>query len=132
MWVEVLGQQVPFGSKLLFCHPQNAALCLAVELCEDLWAPVSPSAAHALAGATLVLNLSASDELVGKAEYRRSLVSSQSARLLCGYLYADAGSGDRYRFHDVRSNRVFPVHRQYASRWYGMIQEHNLIQKAEY
>ena len=94
MWVEVLGQQVPFGSKLLFCHPQNAALCLAVELCEDLWAPVSPSAAHALAGATLVLNLSASDELVGKAEYRRSLVSSQSARLLCGYLYADAGSGE--------------------------------------
>ena len=67
---------------------------LGVEICEDLWAPVPPSCAHALAGATVVANLSASDETVGKAEYRRALVAGQSARVLCGYLYADAGHGE--------------------------------------
>ena len=70
------------------------SLVLGVEICEDLWAPLPPSTGHALAGATLIANLSASDETVGKAEYRRALVSQQSARLLCGYLYADAGWGE--------------------------------------
>ena len=70
------------------------AFTLAVEICEDLWAPLPPSTAHALAGATVIANLSASDETVGKAEYRRALVSQQSARLLCAYLYADAGHGE--------------------------------------
>ena len=70
------------------------AFTLAVEICEDLWAPLPPSTAHALAGATVLANLSASDETVGKAEYRRALVSQQSARLLCAYLYADAGHGE--------------------------------------
>ena len=67
---------------------------MAAEICEDLWAPLPPSTAHALAGATVIANLSASDETVGKAEYRRALVSQQSARLLCAYLYADAGHGE--------------------------------------
>ena len=67
---------------------------LAAEVCEDLWSPIPPSCAHALAGATVVANLSASDETVGKAAYRRELVCGQSARLLCAYLYADAGHGE--------------------------------------
>ena len=65
-----------------------------VEICEDLWSALPPSTFHALAGATVIANLSASDETVGKAEYRRALVANQSARLLCGYLYASAGHGD--------------------------------------
>ena len=69
-------------------------LVLGVEICEDLWASEPPSVALAEAGATLILNLSASDEMVGKAEYRRALVSGQSARLVCGYVYADAGEGE--------------------------------------
>ena len=88
------GQPVPFGTKLLFRCRQLPQFCLAVELCEDLWAPVPPSIGHALAGATVIANLSASNETVGKAEYRRQLVTGQSARLLCGYLYADAGYGE--------------------------------------
>ena len=63
----------------------------AIELCEDLWAPAQPSVAHALAGAEIVVNLSASNELVAKADYRRDLVRMQSARLICGYLYAGSG-----------------------------------------
>lgn len=85
---------VPFGAKLLFQSRQSSALCLAVEICEDLWAPLPPSVEHAMAGAVVIANLSASDETIGKAEYRRQLVSGQSARLVCGYLYADAGDGE--------------------------------------
>ena len=65
-----------------------------VEICEDLWSPCPPSGTLALSGANLILNLSASNEVVGKAEYRRSLVTGQSARLLCGYVYANAGDGE--------------------------------------
>jgi NAD+ synthase (glutamine-hydrolysing) len=67
---------------------------VAVEICEDLWAPSPPSSAHAVAGANLVLNLSASNDLVTKAEYRRALVEQQSARLLAGYAYASSGPGE--------------------------------------
>ena len=88
------GQQTHFGTKLLFRCENMQAFTLAVEICEDLWAPLPPSTAHALAGAAVLANLSASDETVGKAEYRRALVSQQSARLLCAYLYADAGHGE--------------------------------------
>ncbi|MCD8104664.1 MAG: NAD(+) synthase [Lachnospiraceae bacterium] len=69
-------------------------LCVAAELCEDLWTANPPSTAHALAGANVIVNLSASDEVVGKHQYRRFLVSGQSARLLCGYIYASAGEGE--------------------------------------
>ena len=88
------GQHVKFGTKLLFRCSQMPEFTLAVEICEDLWAPLPPSTGHALAGASVIANLSASDETVGKAEYRRALVSQQSARLLCAYLYADAGHGE--------------------------------------
>ena len=69
-------------------------LVIGVEICEDLWAPVPPSVRLAAEGATLILNLSASDEVAGKADYRRALVTGQSARLVCGYVYADAGEGE--------------------------------------
>ena len=88
------GQEVPFGTKLLFRCAEMPEFCLAAEVCEDLWAPLPPSTHHALAGATVIANLSASDETIGKADYRRALVGQQSARLLCTYLYADAGHGE--------------------------------------
>ena len=88
------GQEVYLGSDVVFPCNTMPGLTLGVELCEDLWASTPPSVALAEAGATLILDLSASDETVGKAEYRRSLVTGQSARLVCGYVYADAGEGE--------------------------------------
>ncbi|GHU88792.1 NAD(+) synthase [Clostridia bacterium] len=82
---------VPFGTDLIF---ECGGLRLSAEICEDLWAPLQPSVSHALAGANLIVNLSASDETIGKADYRRALVSGQSGRLLCGYAYAGAGYGE--------------------------------------
>ena len=90
----LLGQTVPFGTDLLFCCQDLPEFRLGVELCEDLWAPVPPSATLAQAGATVIANLSASNETVGKADYRRTLIRSHSARLLCAYAYADAGNGE--------------------------------------
>lgn len=85
---------VPMGTNLLFQCEELPGLRMAAEICEDLWAPSPPSARHAAAGANLIVNLSASDETAGKAAYRRLLVESQSARLVCGYVYADAGCGE--------------------------------------
>ncbi len=93
--IEVAGfGSVPFGANQLFTCDTMPDLVVAVELCEDLWAPDPPSIHHAVAGATVVCNLSASNALVGKASYRRMLVLGQSARLVCGYLYASAGPGE--------------------------------------
>ena len=88
------GRDIPFGAKLIFRCNTLPDFALAVEICEDLWTPFPPSAQHAMAGATVIVNPSASDEKIGKAAYRRSLVAGQSARLLCGYVYADAGNGE--------------------------------------
>jgi NAD+ synthase (glutamine-hydrolysing) len=88
--VHLCGQEVPFHENLLF-KDSNSDLCIGVELCEDLWMAIPPSSYHALYGANLILNLSASNEIVGKKEYRRQLVSQQSARCLAGYLYSSAG-----------------------------------------
>lgn len=85
---------IPFSSKLLFSCAQLPEFTAAVEICEDLWAVNPPSVSHAVAGASIIANLSASDETIGKDYYRKSLVTSQSARLVCGYLYADAGEGE--------------------------------------
>ena len=84
------GQTVPFGAKLLFSCAGMPDYTFGVELCEDLWVPCPPSTALCAGGAAIILNLSASDEVIGKAEYRRSLVSSTSARLVCGYVYCSA------------------------------------------
>ncbi len=88
------GQAVPFGRNLIFCCQELPEFRLALEICEDLWVPESPSISHALAGATIIGNLSASDEVIAKADYRRLLVQSHSSRLICAYLYADAGEGE--------------------------------------
>ena len=92
--VMVDGKEVPFGSRILFSCPEVRGLSVAAELCEDLWTPEPPSIGHAMAGATVIVNLSASDETTGKSIYRRNLISGQSARLLCGYIYASAGEGE--------------------------------------
>ncbi len=86
--------QVPFSSRLLFCCEELSDLRVAAEICEDLWVPSPPCAEHAKAGATVIVNLSASNETVAKADYRKLLVQSQSARLCCAYAYADAGYGE--------------------------------------
>lgn len=88
------GQNVPVGTDLVFYCKEFPKLKIAVEICEDLWTPQPPSIRHAMAGATLIVNLSASDETTGKDIYRRSLVCGQSGRLLCGYVYASAGDGE--------------------------------------
>lgn len=87
-------QQVPVSRKLIFQCEEMPLLKIAVELCEDLWVPNPPSISHALAGATVIANLSASDEITGKSLYRRELVSGQAARLVSGYIYASAGNGE--------------------------------------
>ena len=88
------GEDVPFGSELLFTCTNMPKLTVAAELCEDLWVASPPSVRHAMSGANLIVNLSASSEAVGKDVYRRNLVTGQSARLVCGYVYANAGEGE--------------------------------------
>ncbi len=92
--VQFGGEEIPVGTNLLFSCENVVDLCVAAELCEDLWVPNPPSVQHALAGASVICNLSASDEMVGKGSYRRDLVAGQSARLVCAYLYATAGEGE--------------------------------------
>jgi NAD+ synthase (glutamine-hydrolysing) len=93
--ISLCGQsRIPFGSDLLFQFAEQPLLTFFVEICEDLWVPVPPSSHAALAGATVLLNLSASNIIIGKADYRRELVCSQSGRCLAGYLYAAAGAGE--------------------------------------
>lgn len=85
---------VPFGMNQLFVCENMPELAVAIEICEDLWIPNPPSIQHALAGATLIVNPSASDETTGKDIYRNNLVTGQSARLVCGYIYTSAGEGE--------------------------------------
>lgn len=93
--VDVLGQQeIPFGERLLFQSTEDRRFTFFVEICEDLWVPIPPSSYAALAGATVILNLSASNITIAKDEYRHSLVSNQSARCLAAYLYTAAGTGE--------------------------------------
>ena len=85
---------VPFGSNILFKCANVPGLVIAGEICEDVWVMNPPSISHAMAGATVIVNCSASDETTGKHLYRNSLISGQSARLVCGYIYANAGEGE--------------------------------------
>lgn len=89
-----LGKDIPFGTNLLFKAANFPEFVLGLDICEDLWMPIPPSCNHALMGATVIANLSASDETTGKDIYRRELVRNQSARLVSGYVYADAGEGE--------------------------------------
>jgi len=92
--VELDGAVVPFGAGLLFAADNLPGCTIGIEICEDLWSVSPPSEDMALAGATVLLNPSAGDELLGKVEYRRALVCQQSGRCLAGYLYAGAGPGE--------------------------------------
>jgi NAD+ synthase (glutamine-hydrolysing) len=92
--VNVGGRDVPVGTDLLFRAQAGSEVVIGVEVCEDLWGPLPPSSFQVLHGAHLILNLSASNELVGKADYRRSLVAQQSARGICAYAYASCGVGE--------------------------------------
>lgn len=92
--IEYASQTCAFGTKLLFKHQKLGELIVAVEICEDVWGQFSPSGPHCAAGATLIANLSASNELIGKPEYRRSLVGGNSAHNMCGYIYASSGSDE--------------------------------------
>ena len=83
-----------FGSRIIFSASFPSSLKIAAEICEDLWVPDPPSTHHAAAGATVLVNLSASDEIIGKSEYRKSLVSGQAARTVSAYIYADASEGE--------------------------------------
>lgn len=92
--VHIDGKVYPVGPKLIFCAEDVPELKIGVEICEDLWTTNPPSGFLSENGATIILNPSAGDELVSKAEYRRTLVSSQSARCICGYVYSSAGDGE--------------------------------------
>ncbi len=92
--IDLAGHRAPFGTRLLFHCRSFPLLTLHVEICEDLWVPIPPSSYAALAGATVLVNLSASNITVGKARYRHSLVAQQSARCLAAYLYSSAGMGE--------------------------------------
>ena len=102
--ITLAGQETWFGTHLLFACTNMPGLVIGGEICEDLWAPNPPSISHALAGATMIFNVSASDETTGKDVYRKELVNSQSARLICGYVYAGAGEGES------TTDLVFPGH----------------------
>ena len=88
------GKEIPFGPQLLFVEKQMTNLIVSAEICEDVWSPVPPSIEAAREGATVIVNCSASDETIGKASYREALISGQSARLISGYIYANAGEGE--------------------------------------
>jgi NAD+ synthase (glutamine-hydrolysing) len=92
--ITLLGQDVPFGPEQIFELENNPLFRFHVEICEDVWVPVPPSSFAALAGATVLVNLSASNVVVGKSGYRHQLVSQQSARCLAAYLYTSAGLGE--------------------------------------
>ena len=87
-------EYVLFGTDIVFSCAELPELVVAAEICEDLWVPEPPSVRHALTGATVIVNCSASDETIGKSRYRRELIGGQSARLVCGYVYSNAGEGE--------------------------------------
>ena len=92
--VEISGQRVPFGMNQLFVCKNMKNFVIAAEICEDLWTPNPPVTAHAMHGATVLVNCSASNETIGKASYRRELVKGESARLVSAYIYSSAGEGE--------------------------------------
>ncbi|MBI4160635.1 MAG: NAD(+) synthase [Candidatus Yanofskybacteria bacterium] len=102
--VKLLGSSVPVGTDLLFRIFDDPNAVLGVEICEDVWTPLPPSSFQVLAGANIIANLSASNDLVGKAEYRRDLISQQSARAICGYIYTSCG------VHESTTDLVFGGH----------------------
>ena len=89
--IELAGQKVPFGTDILFRFQRNASVLIGVEVCEDLWVPLSPHEYQVGSGATVLLNLSASNEVLGKADWRRTMISSESGRCIAAYCYVSSG-----------------------------------------
>lgn len=89
--IELLGQKVPLGCDLLFQDRKNPNITFAIEICEDLWTVTPPSNDYAKSGATIIFNLSSSNELIGKHNYRKNLISSQSSKTISAYIYASSG-----------------------------------------
>lgn len=89
--IELLGQKVPLGCDLLFQDRKNPNITFAIEICEDLWVVTPPSNDYAKSGATIIFNLSSSNELIGKHNYRKNLISSQSSKTISAYIYASSG-----------------------------------------
>lgn len=92
--ITICGQTVPIGADILFTAENIKNLTIGIEVCEDLWSPIPPSSYQSIFGATIIINGSASNELATKHEYRRNLVSQQSSRCICGYIYSSAGTGE--------------------------------------
>lgn len=92
--VNVCGEEVPFGTDLLFTAANDERITFGCEICEDVWSVIPPSSYHAIAGSVILVNLSASVELLSKREYREQLIRSQSARCIAAYIYAAAGAGE--------------------------------------
>ncbi|MDR1400982.1 MAG: NAD(+) synthase [Endomicrobium sp.] len=103
--INLCGQNVPFGTDIIFAAKNNEEVKISAEICEDMFVISPPSNRHAQAGASIIVNLSASNELIGKSEYRKTLIKSQSGRLLAGYVYASAGNGESV------SDIIFSGHR---------------------
>lgn len=102
--IELFGEAVPVGVDLLFKFTKIPSLILGIEICEDLWTPLPPSSYQALAGATVTANLSASNDLVGKEDYRKDLIVGQSGRMISGYIYTSSG------IHESTTDLVFGGH----------------------
>ena len=93
--IDMFGQKdIALSTNLIFKADNCVNFTVSAEICEDLWSPISPSVKHTQAGANIIVNLSCSNETVGKAEYRKNLVNMQSGKLICGYVYCDAGEGE--------------------------------------
>jgi len=103
--INLCGQTVAFGTDIIFAAKNNKDIKISAEICEDMFIISPPSNRHVQAGASIIVNLSASNELIGKNEYRKTLIKSQSGRLLAGYVYASAGSGESV------SDIIFSGHR---------------------
>src|SRR3989344_7978671 len=110
--IDFAGRKIPIGADLLFQIKERPEAILGVEICEDLWVPIPPSSLQVLNGATIIANLSASNDLVGKADYRRSLVIQQSARGIAGYIYSSSG------VHESTMDVVFGGHALIAENGY--------------
>ncbi|MDR3195574.1 MAG: NAD(+) synthase [Endomicrobium sp.] len=104
-FIKLCGQNVPFRTNIIFSAKNNENIKISAEICEDMFTVSPPSNNHAQAGATVIANLSASNELIGKSDYRRTLIKAQSGRLSCGYVYASAGSSESV------SDIIFSGHR---------------------
>ena len=123
--ISLLGALVPIGTDLLFRFKNLPETILGIEICEDLWVPIPPSSHQALAGANIIANLSGSNELVGKADYRRELVSQQSARSMAAYIYAGAG------VHESTTDLVFGGHAMISENGHMLSESKRFIRDGE-